>query len=123
MLVLGWLALGVGILGIFLPLLPTTPFVLLAAFLFSRGSKRCHDWLLSHRTFGPLIQDWERGGVIRLTAKVWSTAMIVPLFSYTLLFVQVATWVKGVVVLVGAAVLTFIWTRPSGLVRSHDKAA
>ena len=56
----GLVALLLGVVGIFLPLLPTTPFVLLAAACFSRGSTRCERWLLSHRTFGPMVRDWRR---------------------------------------------------------------
>ncbi len=112
-LILGWISIGLAVLGVFLPLLPTTPFVLLAAFLFSRGSTRYHEWLLSHKTFGPLISDWQHGGVIRFRAKVWSTAMIIPLFSYTLYFVNVVLSVKIIVGIIGIFVLAFIWSRPS----------
>jgi uncharacterized membrane protein YbaN (DUF454 family) len=54
----GALALATGVVGIFLPLLPTTPFVLLAAFCFARGSPRWEAWLLAHPRFGPLVRDW-----------------------------------------------------------------
>ncbi len=110
---LGCLSLALGFVGIFLPLLPTTPFVLLAAYFFSRSSERLHAWLLGHRLFGPLIRDWEAHGVIRLRAKRLATALIVPLFGYTLVFVRVAPGVKAVVGLTGVAVLVFLWTRPS----------
>ena len=55
LIVLGFVAVGLGTLGIFLPLLPTTPFLLLAAYLFARGSDRWHQWLLGHRHLGPYI--------------------------------------------------------------------
>ena len=51
--------------GIALPLLPTVPFLLLAAFFFARSSERLHNWLLSHATFGPMISDWNEHGAIR----------------------------------------------------------
>ena len=80
-----------------LPVLPTTPFVLLAAWFFSKGSKRLHAWLLSSKTFGPIILDWERHGVIRPRAKALSLTMMALLFGYTLIFVDVKPAVKIVV--------------------------
>ncbi|WP_082825440.1 MULTISPECIES: YbaN family protein [Marinomonas] len=58
-LLLGWLSLITGIIGIYLPLLPTTPLVLLAAWCFSKSSKRFHSWLLNHKFFGPIVRDWQ----------------------------------------------------------------
>lgn len=74
----GGASLATGIVGIFLPLLPTTPFVLFAAFCFSRSSSRCERWLLQHKTFGPLIADWRAHRAIPLRAKqlAWSTMAI-----------------------------------------------
>lgn len=65
----GVVALGFGIAGIALPLLPTTPFLLLAAFCFSRGSERLHAWLLAHPRYGPAILDWQEQGAISRKAK------------------------------------------------------
>jgi len=110
---LGWISLGLGVIGIPLPILPTVPFVILAAFFFSKGSKKLHLWLLSQPYLGKMVQDWEESGVIRPRAKVVSTTMIVALFSYTLVFVQVIVLIKLVVATIGITVLTFIWTRPS----------
>ena len=62
----GMLALVVGIIGAFLPVLPTTPLVLLAAFFFGKGSPRLHSWLAGHSLFGPIIQDWETHGAIAM---------------------------------------------------------
>jgi hypothetical protein len=72
----GWLALAAGAVGIFLPLLPTTPFVLLAAWCFSRGSERCERWLLEHRHFGPMVRDWRMHRAIPLRAKQLATVMM-----------------------------------------------
>ena len=111
-LILGLTSLILGFIGIFLPILPTTPFALLAAFFFSKSSERLHQWLLNQRTLGPLIRDWENYGVIRLKAKWLATVMIIPLFSYSLLFVPVPLWIKSIVACSGIGILTFIWTRP-----------
>lgn len=72
----GGLALAIGIVGIFVPLLPTTPFVLLAAWCFSRGSARCERWLLEHPRFGPMVRDWRRHRAIPLRAKQLATVMM-----------------------------------------------
>lgn len=76
-----WLAAGatsllLGLIGIFLPLLPTTPFVLLAAFCFSRGSMRCEAWLLNHPRLGPMVRDWRANRAVPLRAKQIATLMM-----------------------------------------------
>jgi len=75
-LLAGGCSLLSGIVGIFLPLLPTTPLVLLAAFCFSRGSLRCETWLLQHPRFGPMIQEWRAHRAIPLRAKQLATLMM-----------------------------------------------
>jgi uncharacterized protein len=72
----GMLALGTGIVGIFVPLLPTTPFVLLAAFCFSRGSTRCERWLVEHPRLGPIVRDWRATRAVPLRAKQLATVMM-----------------------------------------------
>src|SRR5688572_4601441 len=80
----GGTCVGLAFLGVFLPLLPTTPFLLLAVFCFSRGSPRLHSWLLQHRTFGPLINDWREHRRIHPQAKRMVSILIIflllPLF-------------------------------------------
>lgn len=75
-LLAGLVSLGTGIVGIFVPLLPTTPFVLLAAFCFSRGSTRCERWLLTHPRFGPMVRHWRANHAIPLRAKQLAWAMM-----------------------------------------------
>jgi uncharacterized protein len=100
-------------IGVFLPLLPTTPFALLAAYFFARSSPKAHAWLLKAPWLGDVILQWQKHRAIRPRAKISATVMIVSLFSYTLLFVQVPIPVKIVVSAIGIAVLSFIWTRKS----------
>ncbi|MDZ7778683.1 MAG: YbaN family protein [Gemmatimonadota bacterium] len=109
----GWAALGLGIVGAFLPVIPTTPLVLVAAWCFSKGSKRLHTRLLEHPRFGPMIRDWERHHVIRLRAKILATATIVPLVGYMILFSAAPRWTKGLTVVLVVWGLTFIWTKPT----------
>ncbi len=108
----GWVGLILGCIGIFLPLLPTTPFILLAAYCFSRSSERLHHWLTTHPQLGPPIQDWQQNGSIRKAAKTKASVLIVGCFTLTFAVVNVGLVVKGVIAVIGISVLTFIWTRP-----------
>lgn len=108
----GWLSLIVGIFGIFLPLLPTTPFVLLSAYCFSRSSPRLHQWLINQPRLGPMIQNWEQQGSISQNAKVTATVLIIGLFSLSLLFLGLSLLFTIVLICTGASVLAYIWTRP-----------
>lgn len=109
----GGISLALGLAGILLPLLPTTPFVLLAAFCFARSSPRLHDWLLAHRTFGPLIRDWRDHRAIPPRAKRASVIAMAAAFGISL-----ALGLRWEVLAVQGAVLlvmgTFILTRPDG---------
>ena len=107
----GLVSLGLGIVGIALPLLPTVPLVLLAAFCFSRSSERLHTWLVEHRIFGPSIRDWRERGAISLRGKLLATLSIAAVFGISLwLNLRVSLLaIQGVTLL---AVLTFIWSRP-----------
>ena len=72
----GVLALGAGVVGVVLPLLPTTPFVLLAAFCFARSNERWARWLLNHRRFGPMLRAWQARRVIPWRAKLLAWTMM-----------------------------------------------
>ena len=106
-------AFALGFLGVFLPLLPTVPFMILAAFCFARGSERFHDWLVDHPQFGPAIQDWRRHGAISRKGKVLAVVGIALAFCISLLL-GVKLWVLGVQAVVLVLVATFILTRPDG---------
>ena len=108
----GWLAIGLGVVGIFLPLLPTTPFMLLAAWLFAKGSPRLHDWICNHPRFGAPIRDWNEHGVINRRAKWLAMLAFVAVIATTLLFIE-SRWVLVVQVLVAIPVSLFILSRPS----------
>ena len=109
----GCVSLALATLGIFLPVLPTTPLILLAAFFFSKGSDRLHRWLLARPGMGKVIHNWEQHGVIRSRAKITATVMIVALFSFTVFYVAIPWVMKILLPLIGGGVLLFIWTRPS----------
>ena len=107
----GFASLTLGAIGIFLPLLPTVPFLLLTAFCFARASDRLHDWLLSHKTFGPPIIAWRDHGAIGRRAKLLATLSIAAAFLISIaLRVPAALLIIQLVAL--ACVLIFIWSRP-----------
>ena len=112
LIVVGFISLFLGGLGIFIPLLPTTPFVLVAAFAFANSSETLHQWLLDHNVFGPLINNWRRHRSISRTTKVMSIL--------SMLVILVISWLLGVPVVIIAVqalvlgcVAAFILTRPS----------
>ena len=107
----GAVALGLGILGIPLPLLPTTPFLLLAAFCFGRSSPRMHRWLISHRHFGPPIIRWRERGAISRKAKILAALAMAAGFLAALAFgAPLFALIAQAVVL--SFVGVFIFTRP-----------
>ena len=111
--ILGLSCLIIGAIGVILPLLPTTPFILLAACCFSKSSARFHAYLLNHRLFGTLIRDWEAYGIIPLTIKCHDSTMMLVMISYPLFFKGLAWWINGLIVIAVITALMYIWSRPS----------
>jgi uncharacterized membrane protein YbaN (DUF454 family) len=74
--VLAWVNFGFGVIGAFLPIIPTTPFLILSAYLFSKSSPRFHAWILNLPVAGDGIRDWQKNRVIRTRAKVLCVTMI-----------------------------------------------
>ncbi|MCA1336058.1 YbaN family protein [Pseudooceanicola marinus] len=111
-LISGLLAMGLGLVGVVLPLLPTVPFMLLATFCFARSSDRLHAWLTQHPTFGPSIADWHERGAISLKAKRLATVMVGGVFLLSVLM-----GLRPAILLIQGLTLTcvmiFLWTRPS----------
>lgn len=112
-LVIGLISLGLGTAGAVLPLLPTTPFLLVAAFAFARSSPRLAAWLDAHPQFGPLIRNWRDHGAISRRAKIAAILVILatPALSFALGF---AGWIIAIQLLVLAIVSAFILSRPDG---------
>jgi hypothetical protein len=114
LLAAGFICLILAVLGIFLPLLPATPFLLLAGACFARSSSSLHTWMLSHPRFGPLLQDWETRRAIRPSAKRAATVAILTSAALTVT-VTPMPWFSMVALAASLlGVLTFIWTRSNG---------
>lgn len=101
-LLAGWLALALGLVGIVTPLLPTVPFVLLAAACFSRGSARWEAWLLGHPRYGPLVRDWRTRRAIPRRAKQLAWLMMAA--SCALAVWRAPWWAAAGAIVVCAAV-------------------
>lgn len=109
----GFVFLGLGALGIALPLLPTTPFVLLSAACFARSSERWHRWLLANETFGPMIRNWEDKRCITCRVKTIGILTMVLVGGYSIFFAVEHVGLKiagGLLMLVGLSFILFIRT-------------
>ena len=116
---LGWSFFGLGAVGTVVPGLPTTPFMLLALWAFSKSSRRFHDWLYAHRLFGPPLHQWRTHRVIPLKAKVLALVTMLVSFTYLAYFTQVNITVKIIVALAMLSGAVFILSQPS---RIEEKA-
>lgn len=114
---MGSISLGLGILGIFLPLLPTTPFLLLTAALYFKGSPRLYQWLINHKRFGTYIRNYRENKAITLTTKIVSVALLWTTILICIFFVTDMLWVRLLLcaVLIGVTIhlLTFKTLRTS----------
>lgn len=109
---LAYISLSLGVAGIALPLLPTTPFVLLAAWCASRSSPAFEAWLHDHRTFGPVIRNWRERQAVPAQAKWLALAMLV--LSWSLLWLAaMPALVLAVTGVFFTGLVTFLFTRPS----------
>ena len=108
----GLLMTVLGIVGAVLPLLPTTPFLLVAVWCFSRSSPRLEQWLLNHRTLGPPLRNWQREGAISARAKIVAIGLIATSYVFFYYRTQPSLPLAAVVGLVLLGSVLFILTRP-----------
>jgi len=108
----GLLCVGLAFVGIVLPLLPTVPFLLLAAFCFARSSERLHNWLVTHPKLGPPIVDWQTRGAITPKAKKLATLSVAVVFTLSLIL-GLKPFVLVIQAITLGCVMLFIWTRPN----------
>jgi len=117
----GWFFFLLGAVGVVLPVLPTTPFMLLALWAFSKSSERFHCWLYNHKFFGPPLQQWNQHRVIPLYAKIMSVSMMSASFAYLLFFRQMHISVLVIIALLMLYGMWFVLSRPSAV--SHKASS
>ena len=110
---LGWLLFGLGFVGVFVPVLPTTPFMLLALWCFSRSSDRFHEWLYTHKYFGPPLQSWQEHRVVPLKAKFIAISFMIGSLVYVFMFSSTPVWAQALMSVSMAFGAWFILTKPS----------
>ena len=118
-LTVGWAFVGLAALGLFLPLLPTTPFLLLASSCFLRSSPRLQRWLADSRWFGPMIRDWDEHKAVRRPVKVLAVAAVSVVL--VLAAVRELPWVvRTLIVVLGLVGLVVVWRLPVVPAKARD---
>lgn len=110
-LIAGIVALALGIIGIVVPVLPTTPFILLAAACFARSSVRLHDAMLAHRIVGPVIHEWQTHRAMPRKVKRYAYALMLLSFGSSLLLMP-SNWHRLMLATLGLVLLFFLWRVP-----------
>jgi uncharacterized protein len=109
----GWMCVGLGALGIIMPLFPTTPFLLVAVWAFSKSSPEMAERIRNHRLAGPFIRDWEDAGVIPPKAKIFAVGMMSAMLAYLHFGAHAPVWAVASAGAVMTATAVYIVTRPN----------
>lgn len=105
------LCLGLGVIGVFVPGLPTTVFILMAAWAAARSSPRLHEWLWYHPLFGVMLRDWANGGRVGRRSK-WNATVLMSVCAAILFWTSSKPWVAIMATSFMACVLVWLWLRP-----------
>lgn len=109
----GLICVGLGALGILLPGLPTTPFLLLAAYCFARSSEHFHNWLLNHRWFGSYVRNFESGRGMTRPAKATTLLVMWLSFGFTIVLFVPVVWGQVSMFLLAVTVSVYIMRLPT----------
>ena len=122
-LILGLVSLAVGVIGIFLPLIPTTGPLLLAAFFFARSSERLHAWLVGHPRFGRFVADFQNDRSIPLKAKVVALVAMTAAFTSAIGWVATHPVARVIMIAVAAWAIWFVASLPLSRPQQHTELA
>ena len=106
LIIVGTVCLVLGVIGIFVPLLPTTPFLLLSAATYLRGSERLYNWLINHKYLGTYIRNYREHKAIPLRAKIFSVTLMWLTISYCIIFLGLPVWIN---ILLGCIAIGVTW--------------
>jgi len=111
--VAGVVSLGLAFAGVFLPVLPTTPLVLLAAACFARSYRPFHEWLVAHRLFGPLLREWHEHRSIPYRTKLFAIGMMAVALGVSIAFFIDPPWLRAALAALGVALGVYLYRLPS----------
>ncbi len=111
-LVFAYLCVILGLIGAFLPIMPTTPFLILAAWAAPRGSPRLHHWLYTHKTFGPPLRAWDENRAVATRAK-WMACTLMTASWFIMLYMTEGWLVPSITGVIFVSVGTYLITRPT----------
>jgi len=110
LIIAGTIFLGFGIIGIFLPILPTTPFLLLSAACYARGSQRFYNWLINNKWFGNYIKNYREGRGVPLKFKIFTISLLWLTILYSIYFIINNSWIEIVLIMIAIGVTIHIVT-------------
>jgi uncharacterized membrane protein YbaN (DUF454 family) len=106
----GTIFVGIGIIGIFIPILPSTPFLLLAAACYARSSTRFYDWLINNKLIGAIIKNYREGRGIPLKIKVFTIFLLWITILFSVFFILLISWIKIILIIIAIGVTIHILT-------------
>lgn len=112
LVVLGTVFVVTGVIGIFLPILPTTPFMLLAAWCYARSSTRFYNWIMNNKVFGPIIREWRQHRSIPRRAKTTALILMPSTFGVSIIFFVPIFWVQIMLAAMCIGMMVFMWQIP-----------
>jgi uncharacterized membrane protein YbaN (DUF454 family) len=111
--IIGCIAVGLGVIGIFLPLLPTVPFLLLALACFARSSARFYSWLHDHTHLGPLVRPYLQGRGLNRATKIKAIGLVWISIGLSMLFFVEIFWIRGVLLIIALGVSLYLFRLPT----------
>jgi len=110
LITMGTIFVGIGIIGIFIPILPTTPFLLLAAACYARSSTRFYNWLINNKLIGTYIKNYREGKGVPLKVKVFTILLLWITILFSVFFILLISWIKIILIIIAIGVTIHILT-------------